>query len=354
MLLLHLLLSLSLFFILLVVWMYYVSLSRFSRMERCERELDSEKDAERFAQSLSLFEEPQLMELALEVGFLKTFCSPTIARVLRKSGEMQRRALRRYDDTSLLIREFSEWSIDSERGERGIRRMNAIHAAYPDIQPDDMLFTLAVFVFEPLEWFDRWGYRSTTAKERNGQYHYWRRIGVRMGIKNIPDTIEGLAFWRARFEATRFAYSEDAKVIAEANMAMFLERAPRALRSFGRRCAIALMPERMRTSLGFESQPRWLGALLSAVLIARSVFVRLFMPARSEANPRRRTGQPSAALGGRMPVMFSALPCDYDKLGYTVDELGPAHTTGKLGVLHPETADSIDRTTLRCPFAHSS
>jgi hypothetical protein len=64
---------------------------------------------------------------ALELAFFRTFAVPSIAQVLASTGEFTDRALKRYDDTHLLISTFAENGHDSAVGRAAIRRMNQIH-----------------------------------------------------------------------------------------------------------------------------------------------------------------------------------------------------------------------------------
>ena len=62
----------------------------------------------------------------------------------------------RYDDTDLLLREYSENSPDTARSKDAIDRVNAIHGMYAkQISNADMLFTLSLFITEPAVWIDR-------------------------------------------------------------------------------------------------------------------------------------------------------------------------------------------------------
>jgi hypothetical protein len=67
---------------------------------------------------------------ALELAFFRTFAVPSIAQLLASTGEYSDRALKRYDDTDLLISTFAENDYDSAVGRAAIRRMNQIHGRF--------------------------------------------------------------------------------------------------------------------------------------------------------------------------------------------------------------------------------
>lgn len=63
---------------------------------------------------------------------------------------------KRYDDTDLILREYSENHPESARTMTAVARMNAIHGMYSkEISNSDMLFTLSLFITEPAKWIDR-------------------------------------------------------------------------------------------------------------------------------------------------------------------------------------------------------
>lgn len=62
----------------------------------------------------------------------------------------------RYDDTDLLLREYSENNTWSARASTSVARVNAIHAVFSkEISNADMLYVLALFATLPAVWIDR-------------------------------------------------------------------------------------------------------------------------------------------------------------------------------------------------------
>ena len=78
-----------------------------------------------------------------------------------------------------------EHGYDSERGRAAIARMNEIHGRF-QIRNEDFLYVLSTFVFEPIRWNERFGWRRMTEKERVALFHFWREVGGRMNIQDIP------------------------------------------------------------------------------------------------------------------------------------------------------------------------
>ena len=55
---------------------------------------------------------------------------------------------------------------------------------------DEFLYVLSTFIFEPIKWIDAFCWRRLCANERLGYYYFWREIGKRMGIRDIPASYE--------------------------------------------------------------------------------------------------------------------------------------------------------------------
>src|SRR5215470_9620971 len=128
---------------------------------------------EAIAQRLARYDFPWDMTRALELALFRTFASPRIARLLAATGEFEARARRRYDDTDLIVSLILEDGLTGERGREAIARMNEIHGRFR-IANRDFLYVLSTFVFEPLRWIDRFGWRRLSEAERECWFQFWR------------------------------------------------------------------------------------------------------------------------------------------------------------------------------------
>src|SRR3954463_1836403 len=151
--------------------------------------LDPERDHVLIVHYLAGWEFPWDHVRALEMALYRTFAAPTTSAILVGSGEFEQRPQRRYDDTALLMAEIMEWGYDSERGKESLRRINRFHRQY-DIANEDFLYVLSTFHFEPIRWVERFGWRKLTENEKHASFYFWREVGRRMNIQNIPATAE--------------------------------------------------------------------------------------------------------------------------------------------------------------------
>ncbi|MEB3354624.1 MAG: dephospho-CoA kinase [Cyanobacteriota bacterium] len=206
---------------------------------------------------------------ALELALLKTFCVPSISALLSRTGEFEHRPRKRYDDTGLMVAELLRHGPDSPDGLAVIQRLNRIHSHYA-IANADFLYVLSGFVAEPIRWLKRYGWRPLTAGEQQALFRFWRHVGARMGIAQLPATLEELLALNQQVETTVFATAASNRQVADATLAMLLADWPAALRPPLEGLLRGVLPTSVTTSLGWPAAPGWLRWALELVLRARS------------------------------------------------------------------------------------
>ena len=70
---------------------------------------------------------PREARLGFQLAFYRAFAVPKMARVLADTGHFKRDTMRRAYDTGIVIHEIIYGGLDSERGRKMIRLMNALH-----------------------------------------------------------------------------------------------------------------------------------------------------------------------------------------------------------------------------------
>lgn len=242
--------------------------------------LDAERDHQRIMHLFAGWEFPWDVARALEIALHRTFCVPSISTLLDRMGEFAHRAQRRYDDTGLLLTEITQHGYDSERGRAAIERMNKIHGRFR-IANDDYLYVLSTFHFEPVTWIDRFGWRKTTPIEVRASFLFWREIGRRMGIQDLPDSnVEFAAFVR-EYERTRFRYSDANHRLGESARDLLLSWFPRALRPLARLGVHALIEPPVLAAMGFPRPSPVLRDAVAGILHVRARFLRWAPPRRT-------------------------------------------------------------------------
>lgn len=265
--------------------------------------LDPDRDHQQICHLLAGYEFPWDVTRALEVALLRTFCIPSVSGLLDRTGEFRHHAQKRYDDTGIVVSEVLKHGYDSPRGAAFIQRMNAIHNHYV-IGNRDFLYVLSTFIYEPIRWCDRFGWRPFCESERLAFYYFWRAIGDRMGIENIPPTYAAFDQFNREFEAEHFAYAPSNQRVADATRHLLLSWFPAPTRpvvNWGLPC---LLDPPLLTALGWQPTPVVVQQLAQTVLKARSRLLRR-LPPRTESD------------------FFVDQPMRSYPEGYSVEDVGP-------------------------------
>jgi hypothetical protein len=225
---------------------------------------------------------------ALEFALFRTYCVPSISKLLAATGEFRDRPQRRYDDTALLMAEMAAHGYDSARGREALRVVNRAHGRYA-ISNDDMLYVLSTFVYDPIDWLARYGWRPLHDHERLAAFHYYREVGTRMGIRDVPGTYLDFLTFKRDYESRNFVYSDTNRQIGKYTVDLFAGWFPGFLRPAVRLGVRGMLDDRMLRAFGFEPAPRWVGALASAGLRARARALRFFPPRRVSVLGRPRS-----------------------------------------------------------------
>ena len=277
-------------------------MSRFAIVNQI-RQLDPETDNQRIVYLSSCYDFPFDTTRALEFALFRTFCLPRISALLDKTGEFQNRAQKRYDDTDIIVSELVEWGYTSERGARALQRLNAIHSRF-NIANEDFLYVLSSFIYEPIRWNARFGWRPMCEQERLGMFYFWREVGRRMEIIDLPGDYHTFERFNREFERAHCRRTEANYRVGKATTDLFVSWFPQTMSPLVRSAIHALMDEKMRDAFGFPPPRRLLSWMTIGGLKSRARVVRWLPPRRK---PRLRTQMKHRT---------------YPK-GYHIEQLGP-------------------------------
>jgi hypothetical protein len=267
--------------------------------------LDPERDYERIVYIDTYHEFPWDTARSLELALFRAFAVPSISALLDRTGEFIERPQRRYDDTDLILNEILEHGLDSERGRAAVRRLNQIHGQF-QIKNDDFLYVMSTFLFEPVRWNERYGWRKATRTENLAGYYFWRHLGRYMNIKEIPESYEAFEAFNRAYERAHFRYAPSNRHVADATLDLFLGRLlPRRLHRFGRPFLLAVMDDPLLQACGYPEPPALVRWLVEQTIKTRGRIVR-FLPER------------------RKPLLRSNLKRRSYPDGYEIASLGPA------------------------------
>ncbi|GAB3921386.1 oxygenase MpaB family protein [Larkinella terrae] len=225
------------------------------------QQLDPERDYQRMVQLLVGYEFPFDVTRALELALFHTYASPRTSALLMRTGEFERHGQKRYDDTSILIAWFMQYGLDTETGRRAITHMNRIHGFY-QIENEDFLMVLSTFIFYPINWINRYGWRELTPGEERAFFLFFREVGQLMNLTDIPETLEDLRKFTDRYEAEHFRYAESNRRIADATVRIVEGWFPKPLRFAVQPTFAALINDKLREAFGYKKPAAWFCQLL--------------------------------------------------------------------------------------------
>ncbi len=269
------------------------------------QKLDPERDHQAIMRILAGTEFPFDFHRTLaEMTFVKSAASPKIAGLWSANGYLAAHTQKRYDDTLIALTELVKHGYDSERGHAVIFRMAQIHARFA-IRSRDFLFILTCLMLEPMRWNARFGWRPMCEVEKQSQYYFWREVGKRMQISNIPNSLAECEVWNRNYEQQEFRRSHASVALKNPLFRLLESWMPRPLRPLVRPVLTSLLEPELWPIFDLKPPPPRFVSLVQSALRMRARFLRHF--------PLRRP---------------SALYCEgnlrsYPK-GYEIAQLGPS------------------------------
>jgi hypothetical protein len=267
------------------------------------RRLDPVADHQRIAFLTSLQEFPWDTTRSLELALFRAFAVAKGTALLAGTGEFTQRTQKRYDDTVLILAEILEHGYDSERGKAALRRMNQMHGRHA-IPNDEFLYVLSTFVFEPIRWNERFGWRPLLRQEKLASFHFWRAIAQRMAIRDVPEDYDAFERYYDDFARQNYRYAPENGVLARATRDLLLSwYLPKFLWPIGRPFVHAMMDDHLLDAVGLPRPHPAVRRLMEGAVRLRSRIVRR-LPAR------------------RHPRLITRRPHPTYPNGYTIEQLG--------------------------------
>lgn len=304
---------------------------------------------------------PYISRTSLSFALFQTYSVPTISKLLIKTGRLNQSSCvgRRAEDTVCLLAELQTFGLFSQRGSTAISRINFLHSIYStSISQDDMLFTLSLFIFEPLRLIDEFEWRTSTELEKHSRFVLWSHIGQKMGIKHIPKTPEELVDWLKVYKSKSVVFDQSNVSLGEATINLFTKPYPNFLKPFLRKSIIYFLPEDIREAFGWSNEiPSYIFKLIPIVFKLRAFLLLHFTLPRKTSfdfglrNPKLKTSsidhqttfyQRSTWLYEPWYVKktfwnqfwsvfgFSVPSSEFQEEGYEIHQLGPKEFS-KLG-----------------------
>jgi len=238
----------------------------------------------------------------IDLVFMKGLAAPRVSALIASHRYLQARPQKRYDDTTIILIELVKHGYSSERGARMLERMNQIHARF-GIREVDYIYVLTSLMFEPIRWNAQFGWRPFTDIEKYANYCFWREVGKRMHLSQIPYSYESCEQFNVTYERTRLRRTSSSVALAGVMFRLLESWMPAPVRPLVRPGLSALVDDTVLACFDLPPAGRWLKWLVPAVLRLRARLLRCW--------PRRK------------PSYYIDRPVRSYVNGYSVVELGP-------------------------------
>jgi hypothetical protein len=250
--------------------------------------LDPHRDFREIYRLSATVEFPWDHTQALSLALFRTYAVPSIGGLLARTGAFTEHTQKRHDDTVLILDAVLEHGPDSPEGRTAIRRMNGMHR-YWGASQEDLRYVLCTFVVTPIRWLDDFGWRRLTEPERIAAAEYYRDLGRRMGIRDIPATWQQFARAMAAYERARFGFHPGARAVAEATLQLLATFPPFHLLppAVVRRTSLALLDPPLVDALRLPRPTAAERAMARAGMRARARVVRWLPPRREPLHARQ-------------------------------------------------------------------
>ncbi|KAI9263049.1 hypothetical protein BY458DRAFT_240477 [Sporodiniella umbellata] len=283
-----------------------------------------------------LKEFPFSFELSLKLALIKTFTVPESNKLLVATGEFKKATARRYEDTDLLLHELADIhgrignqiqkdpstpqkDIDYqwERRDQAIHRMNEIHGKYK-IKNEEFISTLTMFITEPAPWINKYEWRKLDVREMNALYRVWYDIGVKMKLKNIPDSYQGILEFRKKYNR----FNKINWQCVEPTIRLYISWIPFSNLIFDLSCRIlsTFMDPEEAVALGLPKESKVYSSIIYYLFRLRAFFIRHFVLPR-DSFATRTPFYPNPE-GRYVPEYFLYKNMVYSD-GYDLSNIGP-------------------------------
>ncbi len=276
-----------------------------------ERQLARDpEDWEQTFRQMALFDLADDLKLGFFLAYYRNFAIPSGSATLVRNGEIPARPMKRSIDTGMVIYELIASGLDSERGRHMTTLLNRVHRHVPGSQ-EDFLYVLMTLLVVPLRWTDRYGWRKPTPSERDAAVRFFRELGARMHITDIPVTFDEAEIFFDDYERRRVAPSAAGRTLMSATVQVFQSMQPRLLHPFTKRMISTMLDDGpLAEALGLPRSTWWSRLGLNAGLAVRNTI-------------RRRT--PLSTVASFIPGQSA--PPVYPQ-GYDLAEVGPLNVMG--------------------------
>lgn len=213
--------------------------------------------------------------------------------------------------------------------------MNYIHSRYikaGKISNEDLLYTLSVFITEPVSWIARYEWRSLSDMEICAISTFWKSIGDSMGIQYEPhlspttwksglDFYNDISSWAERYEEAYMVPAIPNKKTADELVPLLLFYVPKFAKPFAADAVGVMMGDRLRASMMYSTPAPTTSNIVHSILNTRRFLLRYLALPRPNWMNVRKLSEPDPKTGKLYMTTYQAAPY-YIKPGW-LNRWGP-------------------------------
>ncbi|KAI2730611.1 hypothetical protein DTO012A7_5738 [Penicillium roqueforti] len=257
----------------------------------------TDEEAFQIQKETAQLEFPFMFVKAGQFALFRTYGIPTISHLLIKTGQFSKpeTSFKRYTDTAALIGEMVENSPTSQRAFLSVARTRFLHSGYQasgKILDTDLLYTLALFAVQPVNFIAAFEWRPLSDLERCAIGTFWKSLGDALGIS--PDILpsgktgfrdgihwlEEVDTWSQEYEVKYMVPDAQNRESANQATAVLLYNLPKVFHPVGLQFTSFMMDDRLRKAMLYEPPTPFWTKVFSALLITRTFILRYLTPPR--------------------------------------------------------------------------
>ncbi|KAH0843092.1 hypothetical protein AYO21_08792 [Fonsecaea monophora] len=283
------------------------------------------KEAHDILRAVSDLEFPSLFEKGLQFALFRTYAIPSISELLVKTTQLvaEKNVPKRYADTGVLLGDMYGGEPDSDRCIEAYARLNYLHGHYikqGKISNDDMLYTLSLFLTQPVEWINKYEWRQLTDLEvcAMGVFHKAMGDGMEISFEKLPSYStgwkDGLHFyreldtWSKQYEETYMVPHQKNYDTAVQTRNLLLSTHPPFMKPILTKVVSAPLDDRLRKAIMFEEAPPSYRAFFHGFMELRRFFLRYLALPRPPFMAKQLMTKEPDANGRRYYVTWDTAP----------------------------------------------
>ncbi|KAJ5126593.1 hypothetical protein N7448_007372 [Penicillium atrosanguineum] len=192
-------------------------------------------------------------------------------------------SLKRYTDTGALVQEMAVNSPTFQRAfsplKISLARTRFLHSGYRasgKILDSDMLYALALFALQPIQFINRYEWHTLSDLERCAIGTFWKSIGDTLGISYevLPSGVAG-----AR-DGLHWLEELENRESADQTIAILVYMLPRALHPAALQLISCMMDNRLRKAMLYHAPTPFFEAVFSGLITVCKIVLRYLTPPR--------------------------------------------------------------------------